>query len=406
MPYSENIARLQPSATIAVSSLAKRLRAEGRDIVDLSAGEPDFDTPEFIVDAAIDGLRRGRTRYTPAPGLPELRRAIAESLAEWSGRDVDWEGVVVSAGAKQSLFNACFSLFGPGDEVLIVAPYWTSYPQIVALTRAEPVFVAGDVANGFKADPDRLEAARTPRTRGLILCSPCNPTGAVYSRDELDAVARWAERHGVCVVADEIYRSIYYGAEGGRAPSILDLDEDALSRWVLIDGASKAFAMTGWRIGFSYTATDLARKISALQSHTTSNAATPSQVAALAAFAGGARTAEAVAGMVDAFRRRRNAVTGWMRERLPGVDFVEPGGAFYLFFRVDGFFDAERPDSSAFCSWLIETAGVATVPGVAFGDDRYARMSFAAADETLDRGIERMAEAVRSLSAASGAPTS
>lgn len=397
MTFSSNIEQLRPSATIAVSSLAKRLRAEGRDIIDLSAGEPDFDTPTWVSDEAIEGIRSGRTRYTPAAGMPELRQAIAEQIAAVAGRPVDWNDVVVTSGAKQALFNAAFALFGPGDEVLIASPYWTSYPQIVCLARAEPVFVRGAEERDFRLTPADLDAAATERTKGLIICSPGNPSGAVYSAEELEAVARWAKDRDVWLLADEIYRRIYYGSDRVSAPSILELGEDALGPFVLVDGASKSFAMTGWRIGFLYTLPELAKQAVALQSQTTSNAATPSQVAALAAFGDRQRAEEAVAEMVAAFKRRRDLVTGLMSELLPEFPSLSPDGAFYLFFRIDSAFREGCADSTAFCSWLLEETGVALVPGVAFGDDRFARMSFATDDASLERGIERLASAVRGV---------
>lgn len=395
MKLSRNIARLQPSATIAVSSLAKRLRAEGRDIIDLSAGEPDFDTPRFIADAAVQGIRDGKTRYTATPGMPELRSAIAQSLSGIAGRPLEAEGVVTGTGGKQGLFNACFCLFGPGDEVLIASPYWTSYPQIVTLAQADPVMVQGSEDLDFRLTPEDLEAKLTPQTRGLILCSPSNPTGTVYSLDELTAVAEWARERGVWLIADEIYRAIYFGEDRDYAPSILEIPEAKLPNYVLIDGASKSFAMTGWRLGFAFTEGPLAAKMSALQSHVTSNASTPSQVGALAAFSRTEEARVAVGSMVAAFRRRRDLVVGLFRELLPEVGFIEPKGAFYLFLRVDALFDEAITDSTTFCSWILEETGVATVPGVAFGDDRFVRMTFATSDSLLEDAIRRMAKAIR-----------
>lgn len=388
---SPNVRDMQPSATIAVSSLAKRLAAEGRDIINLSAGEPDFDTPAFISEAAIDGIRAGRTRYTPAPGLPELRKAIARSLSDRAGRELPWEGVVVSTGAKQSLFNACFSLFGPGDEVLIGAPYWTSYPEMIGLSRATAVPVAGAESRDFRLTPDDLEAARTERTRGLVFSSPGNPTGVVYSTDELREIAEWARDRDVWLIADEIYRRIWFG-EGDEAPSILDLAPGSLGDHVLIDGASKSFAMTGWRIGCSLSTPELAKTMSGFQSHTTSNASTPSQVAALAAWTRPEDTAAAVAVMRDAFQRRRDLVCRLFDEKLPGFPYLEPEGAFYLFFRVDSAFTEGRGSAAELCTWILEESGVALVPGEAFGEPRFVRMSYATSDEVLEEAIERLAQ--------------
>ncbi len=395
MNFSTNVARLQPSATMAVSSLAKRLKAEGRDIISLGAGEPDFPTPEWISDAAIQGIRAGATHYTPSPGLPELRNAIANRLSERAGRELDWNGVVVSAGAKQSLFNACFTLFGPGDEVLIATPYWTSYPEMVQLARAESVFVKGPDDREMRVTPADLEAASGERTRGLILSTPSNPTGTVYSMEELRDLAEWARDRGVWLINDEIYGRIYFGDDADHAPGLLDLPPSSLGPYVLIDGVSKAFAMTGWRIGFSFTEPELAARFSALQSHVSSNPATPSQMAALEAYRNPARSAEAIGGMVAAFRRRRDLVLRLFGELLPEVSYVEPRGAFYVFLRVDNILRNGQENASDFCSWLLEEEGVSLVPGGAFGDDRFVRMSYASSDSVLEDAVRRIARAVR-----------
>jgi len=393
MKFSANVEKLRPSATIAVSTLAKQLAEEGRDIIDLSAGEPDFDTPSFISEAAVEGIRAGRTRYTPPAGLPELRKAIAGRLGERAGREIHWQGVVVTAGAKQGLFNAIFTLFGPGDDVLIAAPYWTSYPDLVMIARARPVEVFGDEANDFKVTPDTLDRSVTDATRGLVINTPCNPTGAVYSAAELRRIAAWCRDRGVWLISDEIYRNIYHAGEG-PAPGILGVPEASLGPHVLIDGASKGFAMTGWRIGFSYSDVEATRKFTALQSQTTSNAATPSQVAALAAYTDVAAARASSSSMSDAFRRRRDLVCRRMRELLPEVPFIDPAGAFYLFFRVDGLFDDEVANATEWCARLIQRQGVALVPGAAFGDDRWVRMSYATSDDVLEAAMGRIASMV------------
>lgn len=392
MSYSQNIAKLQPSATIAVSTLAKKLTAEGRDIVNLSAGEPDFPTPVGICDVAVEGIRQGQTRYTPTGGTPQLRKAAAAYMTEGTAYPADPGRVVVSAGAKQSLFNACFCLFGPGDEVLIGAPYWTSYPEMATLARAEPVLAWGAEERDFLLTPEDLDAVATPASKGLILSTPSNPTGAVYSKDALAAVAAWAKSRGVTLVCDEIYREIYYGDEGDRAPGALDLDPESVGDLVVTNGMSKAFAMTGWRVGFSYTSAALAGKMSAFQSHVSLNAATPSQAAALEGLARGDAGAADKAVMLEAFRRRRDLVARLFDELLPGCPYVMPQGAFYLYFRVDGAFDDQIRTSSDVCTRILEEAGVAIVPGVAFGDERYARMSTASSDEEIEEGVRRMAK--------------
>ena len=390
MEFSSNIASLQPSATIAVSTLAKQLRSEGRDIIDLSAGEPDFDTPAWISEAAVSGIESGKTRYTPVAGIPELRKAVANYLSSVSGDEVDWEGVVISSGAKHALFNTAFACFGPGDEVLVTTPYWVSYPEIISLSRAESVFVSGNENDNFLVTPKDLDDAYTEKTKGLILCSPCNPTGGVYSLEQLEELAFWAKERELVLIADEIYREIYFGASGSHAPSVLELPREKRGNCVLIDGASKSFAMTGWRIGFSYSENELAKKFASIQSHSTSNPASPSQMAALSAFSNLERAMEEVGMMNKAFVRRKDLVANLLRERLGQFSFVEPEGAFYFFLKIDSLFNDDRTGSVDVCSWILQEAGVAMVPGSAFGDDRFARISFATSDNLLEEAIERL----------------
>ena len=391
---SENVSKLQPSATIAVSSKAKELKAKGRDIVDLSAGEPDFPTPGFIAEAGRSAIDAGRTRYTPSPGVAELRAAIAEALEQRHGRTIDPARVVVSAGAKQALFNVLFSLVGPGDKVLVPVPYWTSYPEMVTLARATTVAVQGAEQVGYRVGPEELERAWSPDVRALLINSPSNPSGAVYRPAELEAILAWAAERAVWVISDEIYGRLCY--LDYPAPGILDFPESLLERAVLIDGASKAFAMTGWRIGWSVSDTRLASTLGALQSHTTSNAATPSQYAALAALTATPGQVAELDAMATEFRARRDLVIELLDRHLPDTDRVDPEGAFYLFFRADRWYDDDRPDSVALCTWLIEHAGVALVPGSAFGDDRYVRLSFAASRDELEEAFARLGRALGS----------
>jgi aspartate aminotransferase len=393
VPFSENLRGVEPSATLAVAALAHHLRATGHDIVDLSAGEPDFNTPDFIGQAAIAAILDGKTRYTATPGVLELRTAIAQDLQKRSAHPVDPAGIVVANGAKQALFNACFALFNPGDRVLLPTPYWTSYPALIRLARAQPVEVAGEPENSFKLSPAELERASDERTRGLILNSPSNPTGAVYTRDELEAILRWAAERELWVISDEIYAHICFLSP--QAPGVLEFPPELLRRTVLVDGASKRFAMTGWRIGFTYSAPALAGTMAALQSHVSSNAATPSQHAAVAAYSAEPLEAEATASMSAIFQRRRDLLLELFRTHLPELPFVHPDGAFYLFFRADPCYGPRAPDSIAFCRLLLEQGGVALVPGAAFGDDRYVRLSFAASESMLSQGVERIAAVVR-----------
>jgi aspartate aminotransferase len=390
MRTSENVRDLQPSATIAVTTRCKQLRASGRLVFDLSAGEPDFRTPEFAAAAGIAAIEQGFTHCTPVPGTPALREAIAGWIHRTTGRIADPAGVVVSNGAKQALFNACFTLFGPGDDVLVPVPYWTSYPEIISLARARPVFVQGDPSNALKVDVAALQDAATPATRGLVLNSPQNPTGAVYTRDELDAIMLWAAERGLWVISDEIYSRMCFTAP--RATGVLDLDPSITERVVLIDGVSKTFAMTGWRIGFSYCAPELAAKLSSLQSQMTSGASSPAQAAAVAAYRDEPRVEEAVRAMVRVFHRRATRTMEALQALLPGAAFTPPEGALYLFFRVDAWYDEGRSGSVAFCNELLEKTGVALVPGLAFGDDRYVRLSYAAPEAEILEAIRRLAE--------------
>jgi aspartate aminotransferase len=392
MHFSENVRELQPSATLAIATLCKNMRDQGREVIDLSAGEPDFRTPDFAAQAGIAAIVQGFTHYTAVAGLLPLRQAIADHINAATGKAADPNRIVVTAGAKQALFNTCFVLFGPGDRVLVPIPYWTSYPDILRIARAEPVFLRTSTESGFKISPGDLDAAWHPRVRALILNSPSNPTGAVYSLQELEEIAKWAAHRRVWILSDEIYGRICYNAP--RAPSILDLDDALLERVVMIDGASKAFAMTGWRVGYSWSSPELAARMSALQSHISSNVSTPAQYAALAAYRVEPRVEHAVKAMVGVFRHRRERMSALFRKYLPAASFIPPEGAFYLFFRTDAYYGGPINDSVSFCRWILETTGVALVPGAAFGDDRHQRLSFAAAEDELAEGVRRMGEAL------------
>ncbi len=392
---SANLAHLKASETVAISNEAKRRQAAGEDVIDLGVGEPDFGTPGEAAEAGIAAIRAGKTNYAPNIGTIELREAIAGALSRMSaGRGVDPARLVVSSGSKQSLFNSCFALFGPGDKVLIPSPAWVSYPQIVHLCRAEPVPVPGDPEWGLKVSVDDLERCRDAHVKGLILCSPSNPTGAVYTAAEVRAITEWAARHGIWVISDEIYRRIHYGP--GPAPSLLDLDDALLERAVVIYGASKAYAMTGWRIGSAYAPPPLVKAMAALQSHTTTGANHPAMWAATAAFSDPAVDRE-VDRMVAAFRRRRDYLVARFRDQAPGVEFVEPHGAFYLFFRVDGLATRTAMAGMPFCEQLMAREGVALVPGGAFGDDRWVRLSYSVSDAELESAIDRVMRFIGSL---------
>jgi aspartate aminotransferase len=386
-PLSANLQHLKGSETIAINAEARRLRALGKDVVDLSVGEPDFDTPAPAGQAGVQAIQKGYTRYPPNIGIADLRKAMANHLSQLSaGRAVDADRLVVSTGSKQSLFNACFTLFGPKDKVLIPSPAWVSYPQIVHLSRAEPVMVPGDGEWGLKVGVKDLERRTDRLVKGLVLCSPCNPTGAVYTLAELEAIGEWAQKHGVWIISDEIYRRIHYGP--GPAASFFDLSDEFLERTVVIYGASKAYAMTGWRIGAAYAPPHVAKAMANLQSHTTTGANHPAQLAAAVAFSD-PKVEQEVVKMTAAFRRRRDRLVERFRTEVPGVEFVEPHGAFYLFFRVDGA-NSNAVTGTKFCERLLGEHGVALVPGAAFGDDRWVRLSYAASDKEIEKGVDRI----------------
>ena len=389
---SSNVAELQESATIAVSARAKALRAAGRAVIDLGAGEPDFPTPSFIREAAKRALDAGATRYTLVEGIHPLRECIAARANERLGvTSVTSSDVVVSTGSKQSLFNSCFVLFGSGDEVLVPTPAWTSYYQILTLTRARPVPVYGHRENSLKVTPDDLARAATPRTRGVMLNSPTNPTGAVYSLEELRAILQLAASRGWWVISDEIYREISYEA---KAPSLLDAaagEAPLRERLVVVDGVAKAYSMTGWRIGWSIAPTVVARAICALQSHTTSNASTPSQHATLCALSSRDQSEAAIREMVAEFRLRRDAAASLLR--AASIDFIEPHGAFYLFIRVPPR-EGEADPGACFARELLDTRDVAVVPGAAFRTPEWIRVSYAAPMDDVLEGVRRVVELI------------
>ncbi|MEQ1691205.1 MAG: pyridoxal phosphate-dependent aminotransferase [Gemmatimonas sp.] len=387
---SANIARMKESATLAVAAKARALKAAGKAIIDLGAGEPDFDTPLFIREAAVKALADGATRYTATEGILPLREAIAAD----ANRSVHGlpavaaNEIVVSNGSKQSLYNACVCCFGPGDEVLVPTPSWTSYYEMVELARATVVPVFGTTANSLKVTADELAAAATPRTRGLMLNSPSNPTGAVYSREELSSILLLAAERGWWVIADEIYMRIAYD---GPAASVLSL-APTRDNLIVINGVAKAYAMTGWRIGWSIAPVAVTKAMTAFQSHTTSNAAAVSQHAAMAALSRVDEADAAVAHMVQEFHRRRDAVLRAL-EAFPTVRYVYPAGAFYLYVSVAGFEGAADP-GAVFAERVLERENVAVVPGSAFLTPDWIRMSYATTEALAVEGVTRIARMI------------
>ena len=383
---SSNVSQLRESATIAVSQRARALKAQGRQIIDLGAGEPDFDTPAFIRQAAKRALDEGATRYTAVEGILPLRQAIADAANEQNGCEpVTPADVVVTTGSKQALFNACFALFGEEDEVLVPTPAWTSYYEMIELARATSVPVIGEASRGFKVTADDLANYATEYTRGLMLNSPCNPTGSVYTVSELDDLVRLAAERHWWVISDEIYRRIAYD---GPAAGLLSVAKSR-DRIVVIDGMAKSFAMTGWRIGWAIANSALTRTLVALQSHTTSNATTVAQYAALEALSNRSEAEEAIAGMVSQYRARRDAALAVLRQ-ANGTTVVEPDGAFYLFIDVHDTNPGMEDAGSLFAARLLEEFGVAVVPGAAFRTPGWIRLSYAAAQDAVVEGVKRV----------------
>ncbi len=388
---SERVARVKPSPTLAVTARAAELKRAGRDVIGLGAGEPDFDTPDHIKQAAIEAIHAGRTKYTSVDGIVELRSAICDKFRRDNGIEYSPDQILVSSGAKQSIYNAAAALLGPGDEVIVPAPYWVSYPDIALLVDATPVIVSAGADQRFMFTADQLEAAVTPRTRLLILNSPSNPTGMAYGEAELEAIADVLRRHPqVMVATDDMYEHIYWGEE--RFHSLLTVAPDLFDRTVTINGVSKAYAMTGWRIGYAGGPKKLIAAMKKIQGQSTSNACSVSQYAALEALNG---DQSCVAEMTRAFKERHDWLVPALNE-LPGVSCLPADGAFYAFPDVSQAISRLEhvDDDTTFAEFLLEKAGVAVVPGTAFGAPGHVRLSFACALDTLKEAVARMGKAL------------
>lgn len=388
LTLSDRAQALQPSLTLAIAARAKQLRAEGHDICSLSAGEPDFDTPAFIRQAAAAALESGQTRYGPVAGEPALREAIAAKLSLENRVPTDAAGVLVTNGGKQALYNLFQVLLGPGDAILLPSPYWLSYPEIAQLAGASVQLLPSTAADGFRLDPARLEAAITPASKLLVLNSPGNPTGMVLRRDELEAIAAVLRRHPqVAVVCDEIYEFLL--APGQEHHSFPAIAPDLADRTFIVNGFAKGWAMTGWRIGWLAGPPAVVAAASALQSQSTSNVCSFAQFGALAAISG---SRECVQQMAQEFTQRRQLLVEGL-QAMPQLTLLPPEGAFYAFPDVS----VTGLDSMSFCNRLLEQQGLAVVPGVAFGDDRCIRLSCAAGPDTLHDGLERLQRFLNTL---------
>jgi aspartate aminotransferase len=387
---SRRIAAITESATLAVDAKAKALKAAGKPVIGFGAGEPDFPTPGYIVEAAVAACRQpAMHRYTPAGGLPALKDAIVAKTARDSGLSITPANVLVTNGGKQAVYEAFATMLDPGDEVLLPAPYWTTYPEAIALAGGVPVPVVADEQSGYLVSVAQLEAARTPRTKALLFCSPSNPTGAVYPADQVEEIGRWALDTGLWVLTDEIYEHLTYG--GATAPSMPVVVPELADRCVVVNGVAKTYAMTGWRVGWIAGPADVVKAATNLQSHATSNVANVSQAAAIAALNG---DLAAVDEMRTAFDRRRKTIVSMLRE-IPGVACPEPQGAFYVYPSVKGLLGRSiggrvANDSVELAEIVLEQAQVAVVPGEAFGTPGYLRLSYALGDDDLAEGVGRL----------------
>jgi aspartate aminotransferase len=387
---SRRIGAIAESATLKVDAKAKALKAEGRPVIGFGAGEPDFPTPDYVVDAAVEACRDPRNhRYTPAGGLPELKKAIAEKTLRDSGLAVEPSQVLVTNGGKQAIYAAFAAMVDPGDEVIVPAPYWTTYPEAIQLAGGVAVEVLADESQDYKVTVEQLEAARTERTKVLLFVSPSNPTGSVYTAEEIRAIGAWVEQHELWVLTDEIYEHLVYdGADTGSMPVLCP---ELADHCVVVNGVAKTYAMTGWRVGWMIGPADLVKAATNLQSHATSNVSNVSQRAALAAVSG---DLSAVAAMKEAFDRRRHTIVSMLNE-IDGVTCPMPGGAFYAYPQVKGLLGREhggrRVETSAeLAEYILDEAEVAVVPGEAFGSPGYLRLSYALGDDDLVEGVSRL----------------
>ncbi|MBV8098852.1 MAG: pyridoxal phosphate-dependent aminotransferase [Verrucomicrobia bacterium] len=387
MQLSSRANSLTPSLSLSVDSKAKAMKSEGLDVCGFGAGEPDFDTPEHIKAAAIAALETGFTKYTPSSGIPELRQAISEKLEKDNGLSYKPSQIIVSTGAKHSCYNAILATCQPGDEVIIPSPYWLSYPEMVRLAGAEPIFVQTKEENGWKITRDEFENAMTPRTKMIILNSPNNPTGAVYTREEIAGIAEVAAEEEILILSDEIYEKLVY--DGHEHVSIGSLGNEFYDLTITVNGFSKAYAMTGWRLGYLAAPEPIARAIDSIQSHVTSNPCSFAQKGALAALKG---DQQSIADMRDEFDMRRQYIVERFA-KIPSVSIVKPNGAFYVLANISKL----GLTSQNFADRLLSKANVSVVPGIAFGDDRTVRFSYATSLDVIKKGMDRFEDFCRTL---------
>jgi aspartate aminotransferase len=387
MEISSRAAQLTPSLTLSIDSKAKAMKLEGIDICGFGAGEPDFDTPEHIKAAAIAALEGGFTKYTPSSGLPELRQAISEKFAADNGLEYRPSQIIVSNGAKHSCYNAILAICEPGDEVIIPSPYWVSYPDMVKLAGAEPVIVQTSERNGWKMTAEEFENAMTPRTKMVIMNSPGNPTGAVYSREEMEKIVEVAAEEDIYILSDEIYEKLVY--DDVKHVSIASLSKTAYDLTITVNGFSKSYAMTGWRLGYMGAPETIAKAVDSIQSHSTSNPCSFAQKGAVAALKG---DQQPLSDMHDEFDMRRNYMYDRI-SKIANITAVKPQGAFYVLVNISQL----GLSSQNFSDRLLSKANVAVIPGIAFGDDRTIRLSYATSIDVIKKGLDRFQDFCRTL---------
>lgn len=391
MKISRLVSKIPGSATLALTAKVNELKAQGKDVIGFTAGEPDFDTPENIKNSAIEALGRGNTKYTPVGGTPKLKEAICATTLKDYGIHVRPENVIVSCGAKHSLYNLFLTLFESGDEVICPAPYWVSYPPMVEMTGARAVIV-DTRPTGMKIHADMVAEAITPRTRGIIINSPSNPTGMVYEREELEKIAELCVKHDMIIISDDIYRKIIF--DGMQFFSIASISPEVARRTFIIDGSSKTFAMTGWRIGYCIGDSTVIKAMERLQSQSTSNPVSFAQDGAVTSLING-ESQKGIEERRQIFEKRRDLIVKKLRE-IPGIDIIPPNGAFYAFPSINGYME-RFGNATAFAEYLIEHALVAMVPGGEFGAPDHVRLSFATSDQNIIKGVDRMKEALAAL---------
>lgn len=396
MILSKKAQQIQPSITLAITAKAKKMKADGIDVIGFGAGEPDFNTPENIQNAAINAIRQGFTKYTPASGIMELKEAIVDKFSKDNNLNYKTTQIIVSSGAKQSLSNAFLATLNPGDEVIVPVPYWVSYPELIKLADGVPVFVETSEESGFKYDIEALRSAITEKTKMILLNSPNNPTGTVYTKEELVAIADLAKEKNILILSDEIYEKLIYG--NTKHISIASLSEDAYNRTIVINGVSKAYSMTGWRIGYAASSEEIAKLMSNIQSHTTSNPNSIAQYASVEALKGDdAQMIE----MVSEFKARRDYMVNKINS-IEGVSCINPEGAFYVMMNISKIFgkkidSVEIIDSMSFSEQLLDKAKVAVIPGIGFGVDNYVRFSYATSMDNIQKGLDRVEKFISEL---------